>query len=699
MQVAAGGCPFALGYHLCKRGIYGYLQFACRCAVLVPHKGDVVAEVFVGCRRDEGGGGCGVFHRCGEGFHVAHRFKTAGNAAFHAPIIHFRWRKGGEVEPFDGRGVATVRHYGLPEAVVGGDLQGVAAVFHCAPRKFAIPFHFGAFNGRLKCHFWRCLGGDIGYRGGKFFSESGIDAHCIPVVAGGCVGEGVARLVGDAEEVLVADSVAVGRLCLLKGERCGYGIHGVFEQLAVVGAVPGEGVATLHEVGGRAVFFGRAPCDFGGEGGAFKFVALEPCAEARFQRSRDKRLAEEHAAGGVVLCVLAREFHLRAIFFPVALGVAAAQCRDAVAGVVVAVEVCRGFAPPLGEGSEGGCGVGGSPVDLRRDVVERTVVHPCNRVAVDVAILPVACAYRRRIDAGCAGAVLGYACGRDAEACLGAGGFHGVIHCLNHLVHIGTTPVADGHGGAAVFVELVVGCRRGFCHAVGVEVVVKHDAIHFVVGAYLFGYIHYVVYYALQAGIEAGERTFGYEHPGVAKFHVVAGAPVVGGGGGPAVGVEPRVQLDAALVRFFYGIFKRVPPGVGAAAPRQIRRPRNVRRFVKGVAHGAHLEECYVESIVFERFEQFHQGGFLLGLRIGACAVDGVARVVFGPVESPRCRYPRPSKFPFWGGGVHYREYCEQCHRDNCDFFVHVVFMVRRSVFLLNWWRAPLDSPQFRLQN
>ena len=63
---------------------------------------------------------------------------------------------------------------------------------------------------------------------------------------------------------------------------------------------------------------------------------------------------------------------------------------DVVTGIVVASKMLCDVTPPLGEWPEGIGRVGGFPVELRGDVVDGPFFEPCQRVAVNGAVLPVA---------------------------------------------------------------------------------------------------------------------------------------------------------------------------------------------------------------------------------------------------------------------------------------------------------------------
>src|SRR5260370_26502574 len=105
--------------------------------------------------------------------------------------------------------------------------------------------------------------------------------------------------------------------------------------------------------------------------------------------------------------------------------------------------------------------------------------------------------------------------------------------------------------------------------------------------------------------------------------------------------IEPRMQLDAALVRLLHGEGEGIIewPRRGAHPAGKDFRPRLVGRSIEGVAARPDLEDDCIELEEHREIEQRQQFGFLL--------FGGEARPRW-PVDVLHCGHPQPAKFADW---------------------------------------------------
>ena len=342
--------------------------------------------------------------------------------------------------------------------------------------------------------------------------------------------------------------------------------------------------------------------------------------------------AVEHHAGRVVLGVLPRIGNLLGDFGPVAGGVARrGEERDAVAGIVMAVVVLGDVTPPVGQRAERVGRVVGLPVELRRDIVDGALLQPCQRVAVDAVKLPVAARGARcdavHVSRGGGGA--GDTRGADAEAHLGLHVLYHVVDVPHHHVDVVAAPVGKGHVHGGIVPQVVVGGRVVGGNAVGIEIVVKDDAVHIIFGDDFLDDVDDALARGGEAGVEDGCRRavagVGQQHAGIHKFLVLRCIPV--GPRAPAIGVYPGVALDAALVALLDGISQGVVARVLAARAGQVTRPGLITGLVEGVTHRAHLQEDGVDVLLLETVQIGVEFVFLCRRVIDRCgpvdAVDG----------------------------------------------------------------------------
>ena len=257
----------------------------------------------------------------------------------------------------------------------------------------------------------------------------------------------------------------------------------------------------------------------------------------------------------------------------------------------------------------------GLPVDLGRDIVDGALLEPGQRVAEDAVVLPVAARGAgsdamlrcRRAASAC------HTSGADAETHLGLHLLDHVIDVGNHHVDIVTAPVGKGHVHVRVVPQVVVLGTAVGGDAVGVEVVVKDDAVHVIFGDDFFDDVDDALAGLGQAGIEDGGRGaatgVGQQHARILQFLVLLGIPV--GAGAPAIGIHPGVALDAAGMALLDGILQRVVAGITAAGAGQVAGPWLIAGLVEGVAHCAHLQEDGIEMLGLQVVQIGIELGFL----------------------------------------------------------------------------------------
>ena len=142
------------------------------------------------------------------------------------------------------------------------------------------------------------------------------------------------------------------------------------------------------------------------------------------------------------------------------------------------------IAPPVGQRTEGVGRVGRLPVDLRRDVVDGALFQPGQRVTEDAVKLPVTARGARShtmLTCRCAGGAC-HAGRADAKSHLGLGLLYHVVHIGDHHVDVVAAPVGKRHIHARVIPQVIVRCASIGGNTVGVEVVVKDDAVHIIFG-------------------------------------------------------------------------------------------------------------------------------------------------------------------------------------------------------------------------
>ena len=224
----------------------------------------------------------------------------------------------------------------------------------------------------------------------------------------------------------------------------------------------------------------------------------------------------------------------------------------------------------------------------------------------------------------------------DAEAHLGLGVLNHVIDVAHHHVDVVAAPVGKGHVHAGIVPQVVVAGTAVGGNAVGIEVVVKHDTVHIIVGDDLTDDVDNALTRLGQAGIEDGRRAaavgVGEQHARVLEFLVLGRIPV--GARTPAIGIDPRVALDAAGMALLDDILQRVVARILATGSGQVTRPGLVTRLVHRITHRAHLKEDGIEVLRLQVVE-IGVDLSLLGSNIIHCR-----RPVDGPDGgNPRCTH------------------------------------------------------------
>ena len=331
-------------------------------------------------------------------------------------------------------------------------------------------------------------------------------------------------------------------------------------------------------------------------------------------------------------------------------------------------------APPLGQGTEGVSRVGRLPVELGRDIVDGALLQPGQRVAEDAVVLPVA-AGRAGGDAMLTGRCAAGAChasGADAEAHLGLHVLDHVIDIPDHHVDIVTSPVGKSHVHSRVIPQIIVPCAAVRGDAVGVEVVVKHDTVHVIVGDDFPNHVNDALARLGQARIQDGGRGAAAgvteQHALVLQVLVLRRIPV--GARAPAVGINPGVALDTADMALRDGILQRVIARILAAGAGQVTRPGLIARLVEGVTHRAHLQENRIEVLCLEVVQISVQFSLL-----GTGIIDGCR-----PVDAIDSGNPGGAHLALQGlGGIDTKSCCHSEGDEQHNNSFHI------SAFLRGW--------------
>ena len=284
-----------------------------------------------------------------------------------------------------------------------------------------------------------------------------------------------------------------------------------------------------------------------------------------------------------------------------------------------------GIAPP---GGDPGKGAGRLPIDLRRQEIDGATGHPCHGVAVNLVILPVATHGTRLhtilVGHGLGGA--GHTGGADAEAHPRLGRLDHVVDVLDHLVNVLAAPVALRHRAArSPIVAIQVGIERERRVVLIVEIVVKHQSVNVILDQNVLAHVNDALTHLGDAGIEYRLITSGQEPLGMGIDVVPLALPPHVVAVAITVGIDPGIDLDAALVGLLNKILKRVEGRSHATGARNVTRPGLVGRIVHRVAHRPDVVIDHIDVVDEHRVEHL-AAGILHDGRV-ACR-DGTA----GPV-------------------------------------------------------------------
>ena len=256
----------------------------------------------------------------------------------------------------------------------------------------------------------------------------------------------------------------------------------------------------------------------------------------------------------------------------------------------MAVKLLANLSPPLRYAC---VGLRCVPIYLRSHEVDVATRYPRHGVAVNLVILPVAA--RARVHA-----ILRRHCGvgashtsrANAEPHPRLGGLHHLVHIVNHHVHIFTAPVALRHGAARTAIGIVLGrVKRHRSAVLVIEVVVEHQSVAVILCDDVLAHIHNALAHLGQARIEHRFIVVLHEPLGV-RVHIVQFTlpPQASRTRGIAIGIDPGINLNAALVPLFNQIGKRVERRSLATLTAHQIGPGLVGRVIIGITHGAHMK-------------------------------------------------------------------------------------------------------------
>ena len=287
------------------------------------------------------------------------------------------------------------------------------------------------------------------------------------------------------------------------------------------------------------------------------------------------------------------------------------------ADVDVAIETGGYLTPP---GGDSGKSASRFPIDLGCQKINGTASHPRHRVAVDLVILPVGAGAGLHTILGChSGRAARHTCRTDTEAHPRLGLLDHVVHVTHHHVDVLAAPVALRHRAARSPVGVVqVGIERERRVVLVVEIVVEHESIDVIFHNDVLAHVHHTLTHLGDTGIEyrliaGGQQPLGMGIdiiPLALAPHVAAMAV--------AVGIDPGIDLNAALVGLLDQIAKGVERRGHATGARDIARPRLIGRIVHRVTHRTHVIIDHVDVVHAHRVKHLatgilHRGRIALG--------------------------------------------------------------------------------------
>ena len=148
--------------------------------------------------------------------------------------------------------------------------------------------------------------------------------------------------------------------------------------------------------------------------------------------------------------------------------------------------------PPLCHRTKRIGAMGGPPINLWRNIVNRTRLQPCYRVRKDTIILPVT-GYRTRFNAM-------LSCHRSRSTCSSCGRntklhawtyiLYHIIYISNHLIDISPTPVSHTQSSTWWEPQTIISCLAGNRNSVRIEIVIKYNPIYIILDSNLPTYIY-----------------------------------------------------------------------------------------------------------------------------------------------------------------------------------------------------------------
>ena len=256
------------------------------------------------------------------------------------------------------------------------------------------------------------------------------------------------------------------------------------------------------------------------------------------------------------------------------------------------------IAPPRHNAVVGIGVVSHRPIHLWRDEVYESEVEPLHDVDI-LASVVVVVATRARVDAIFVGKVargVGSTLRSLTEAHPRLSFLKHIVELLHQHGHILATPVGlreSTSGSLVAVVEIGIFAQGS---AIVVVVVEKHSVDVVVLRDFLADGNNAVLHLG-DTGIENLSRA---AIDGPALLYVARNVAFLSARSSRAVeaiGIDPRMALNAALVALGNEELKWVPTRVLATGSGDILRPRLIARLVHGIAHAAHLEVDGIEII------------------------------------------------------------------------------------------------------
>ena len=431
-------------------------------------------------------------------------------------------------------------------------------------------------QGRQLYHLSTVLGekqyGLVGLNGRGSRGDRGVlvlpaveNRHGITVTLALVSRQGVGRPIGHSVDIC----------CLTTEILVLYPIRDGIDDIAHIGdAVPREPTVTIGKIGhGGIGLVGREPCRDGIKGNRGVEAVLEPDAQLPYLAINNLFLVPPVVVAEIDHARITAGSH-RLTHDTSLLDILSKRpsvlIRQPLADENVTVELRRNLTPP---GSNPGISTRRFPIDLWSQEVDSAARYPSHWVAVNLVILPVT-AYGTRVHAIPIGNRLGGTChtGRaDAEAHPRLGRLDHIVHVLDHLVDVLTPPVTLRHRAARRPVGVIqVGIKRERRIVLIIKIIVKHQSIDVIFHQNILADVHHSLPHLGDAGVEhrlitGRQQPFGMGIdivPLALAPHVVTVAV--------AIGIDPSIDLDAALVGLGNEILQRVKRGCHATGSRNV---------------------------------------------------------------------------------------------------------------------------------